>query len=100
MVARKALWLLIPAVAAALTASQWQDIARYMKIKQMSHGNGHPQNVPAGGRTAYPQPSNEGDGGGGRGKSQRPAGGSTARDRTGIDPQEPINDSSPNFQRG
>ena len=34
---RKALWLL-PASLAALVASQWRDIARYVKIQQMSRG--------------------------------------------------------------
>jgi hypothetical protein len=34
---RKALWLL-PASAAAVVASQWRDIARYIKIRQMSRG--------------------------------------------------------------
>jgi hypothetical protein len=30
---------------------------RYVKIRQMSYGNGHPENVPARGRAAYPHPS-------------------------------------------
>jgi hypothetical protein len=34
---RKALWLL-PAGLAAVVASQWRDIARYLKIQQMSRG--------------------------------------------------------------
>jgi hypothetical protein len=34
---RKALWLL-PASLAAVAASQWKDIARYVKIQQMSRG--------------------------------------------------------------
>lgn len=34
---RKALWLL-PASVAAVVASQWRDIARYVKIRQMSSG--------------------------------------------------------------
>ena len=34
---RKALWLL-PASLAAVVASQWKDIARYLKIHQMSRG--------------------------------------------------------------
>ncbi|HJY73199.1 MAG TPA: hypothetical protein VJ347_15585 [Streptosporangiaceae bacterium] len=34
---RKALWLL-PASVAAAVASQWRDIARYVKIRQMSSG--------------------------------------------------------------
>jgi hypothetical protein len=55
-VIRKALLLLIPLAAAGIAASQWQDITRYLKIRQMSQGNGHPENVPAGGSQAYPQP--------------------------------------------
>jgi hypothetical protein len=35
---RKALWLL-PAAVAAVVASQWRDIARYVKIRQMSQGS-------------------------------------------------------------
>ena len=31
-------------------------------------------------------------------RSQRPIGGTTARDRTGVDPQEPIDERSPNLQ--
>ena len=38
-----------------LVASQWQDIRRYLKIKQISQGHGHPENVPVEGRRAYPQ---------------------------------------------
>ena len=34
---RKALWLL-PASLAAVVASQWRDIARYLKIHRMSSG--------------------------------------------------------------
>jgi hypothetical protein len=29
---------------------------RYVKIKQMSLGGGHPENVPAGGSHSYPNP--------------------------------------------
>ena len=47
--------LLGPAVLALLAASQWADIRRYFKIKQLSLGQGHPANVPAKGRAAYPQ---------------------------------------------
>ena len=52
---RKALRLLVPVGAALLVASQWADIKRYLKIKQLSGGQGHPENVPAAGRKAYPQ---------------------------------------------
>lgn len=50
--ARKALRLLIPVGATLLVASQWTDIRRYLKIKQLS---GRPKIVPAPGRTSYPQ---------------------------------------------
>jgi hypothetical protein len=93
--ARKALGSLGVVALGALIASQRQDIVRYVKIKQMSYGNGHPENVPAGGRISYPQHD---DGAEGRGKSGRPVGGSTARDRTGIDPQDPIDSTSPDLQ--
>ena len=53
---RKLVLLLAPAAGAALIASQWRDIIRYAKIKQLSTGNGHPANVPAPGRAAYPKP--------------------------------------------
>lgn len=97
MAVRKALGLAIPAALGALVASQWQDIMRYVKIKQLSMGRGHPENVPARGRTAYPQHSTAD---GGKDKAGRPTGGSTARDRSGVDPQEPIDESSPDLQRG
>jgi hypothetical protein len=45
-------------LAAVLVASQRRDIVRYLRIKQMSLGRGHPENVPAGGRKAYPQSPN------------------------------------------
>lgn len=54
---KKALWLAIPAALAALIVTQWQDIIRYLKIKQISMGQGHPENVPAQGRIAYPEKS-------------------------------------------
>jgi hypothetical protein len=47
--------VLIPAVLAALVGSQWPDIMRYVKIRQMSQGQGHPENVPAEGTISYPQ---------------------------------------------
>jgi hypothetical protein len=53
---RKALLFMIPLAVAGAVAGQRQDIARYLKIKQMSSGTGHPENVPAGGSQAYPQP--------------------------------------------
>jgi hypothetical protein len=36
------------------------DIRRYLKIKQLSRGGGHPENVPATGRSAYPKRSRRG----------------------------------------
>jgi hypothetical protein len=50
---RKALWLL-PASMAAVVASQWRDIVRYVKIERMSVGEGNPQLVPATGQHVYP----------------------------------------------
>ena len=47
--------LLIPVGLALLVVSQWPDIRRYFKIKQLSMGQGHPANVPASGRAVYPQ---------------------------------------------
>jgi hypothetical protein len=32
-----------------------QDIIRYLRIRQMSAGQGHPEYVPAMGRAAYPR---------------------------------------------
>jgi len=52
---RKAVGVLIPVLTGALIASQWRDIMRYVKIRQMSLGQGHPENVPAEGSTVYPQ---------------------------------------------
>jgi hypothetical protein len=42
--------------AALIIASQRQDIGRYLKIKQMSAGEGHPEYVPAEGKRQYPAP--------------------------------------------
>jgi hypothetical protein len=57
VIVRKAFWLLVPAALSALLASVWPDLIRYLKIRQMSYGNGHPEIVPAGGRSSYPHPS-------------------------------------------
>jgi hypothetical protein len=48
--------LLVSGLAGAglLVLSQRQDIVRYLRIKQMSLGQGHPENVPAGGSHRYP----------------------------------------------
>jgi hypothetical protein len=44
------------AVAGMAIASQRHDIARYLKIRQMSLGDGHPNLVPASGSSSYPAP--------------------------------------------
>jgi hypothetical protein len=36
-------------------AVAWPDLRRYLKIRQISADAPHPEIVPAGGRTAYPQ---------------------------------------------
>jgi hypothetical protein len=51
----KALVLLVPVALGALAASQYKDAVRYMKIKQMSMGGGHPEYVPVEGSASYPQ---------------------------------------------
>jgi len=43
-----------------IIAGQRHDIIRYVKIKQMSMGRGHPANVPAGGSQAYPKRPGDG----------------------------------------
>jgi hypothetical protein len=53
---RKTLQVAIPAGLGLVIASQWTDIRRYLKIKQLSQGQGHPENVPAGGVQRYPHP--------------------------------------------
>jgi hypothetical protein len=58
--ARKTLGLLIPVVAALLVVSGWNDIARFLKIKRLDLGSGHPEVVPAAGRKAYPQRPGDG----------------------------------------
>jgi hypothetical protein len=57
---RKAMPVLVSAAVTLLLASQWSDIRRYLRIKQLSMGQGHPQNVPAEGRQAYPQRPGDG----------------------------------------
>jgi hypothetical protein len=47
--------LLLPASVAVLAASQWREISRYLKLRQMSSGGGHPENVPVEGQHAYPK---------------------------------------------
>jgi hypothetical protein len=61
MVIRKARLLLIPAALGLLITGQWPDIRRYLKIRQLSQGNGYPQNVPLKGTKAYPQRPGDGE---------------------------------------
>lgn len=58
---RKFLWLSVPAVLAALAASSWQDAYRYVRMRQISIGKGHPEVVPVEGRIGYAQDSAHGD---------------------------------------
>ena len=53
--ARKLLLVLLPAAVVTLVALQWREIARYVKINQMSRGEGHPKLVPAAGQHSYPR---------------------------------------------
>jgi hypothetical protein len=50
---RATVGIALSALLAALLINR-QDIARYLRIRQMSQGAGHPENVPARGRAAYP----------------------------------------------
>ena len=52
---RKMLWHSFPAVLGALVASNWQDAFRYIRMREISIGRGHPEVVPVEGRTAYVQ---------------------------------------------
>lgn len=52
---RKVLLVLILAALGLLITGQRPDIRRYLKIRQLSRGDGHPQNVPLRGTMAYPQ---------------------------------------------
>ena len=53
---REAWLLLIPAVLGLLIAAQWPDIRRYLKIKQLSQGQGTPENVPGKGNQRVSAP--------------------------------------------
>ncbi|MBO0818320.1 MAG: hypothetical protein J2P30_24570 [Actinobacteria bacterium] len=57
---RKILPVLFSAGLTLLVASQWSDIKRYLRIKRLSAGQGHPEYVPAEGRQAYPQSRGDG----------------------------------------
>jgi hypothetical protein len=54
-VIRKMLWLSFPAVLGALVASNWQDAFRYVRMREISMGSGHPEVVPVEGRKGYVQ---------------------------------------------
>jgi hypothetical protein len=56
---RKGLMMTVLVAVVAVLAGQRKDIARYVKIKRLSTGEGHPELVPAGGSVAYPQHSAE-----------------------------------------
>jgi hypothetical protein len=49
-VIRKARLFLVPTALGLLITSQWPDISRYLKIRQLSQGNGHPRTFPSRGR--------------------------------------------------
>lgn len=70
---RKTLPVLVSAGVILLLANQWSDIKRYARIKQLSMGQGHPENVPAEGRKVYPQHTGDGaaDGTGDFGSASR-----------------------------
>jgi hypothetical protein len=51
----KGILVITAAALAAALAGQRKDIVRYVKIKRLSTGEGHPELVPAGGSAAYPQ---------------------------------------------
>jgi hypothetical protein len=53
---RKVFFFVVALAGAGLIASQRQEIIRYLKVKQMSSGTGHPENVPVSGSHAYPDP--------------------------------------------
>jgi hypothetical protein len=54
-VIRKMILFAGSAAVGALVALNWQDIQRYVKMKEISFGKGHPEVVPVEGKTSYPQ---------------------------------------------
>jgi hypothetical protein len=50
----KGLRFLVLTALAVHVARQWPDVVRYLKIKQLSVGRGHPEDVPVRGRASYP----------------------------------------------
>jgi hypothetical protein len=51
----KGLRFLVLTALAVHVARQRPDVVRYLKIKQLSVGRGHPEDVPARGRASHPQ---------------------------------------------
>jgi hypothetical protein len=76
--ARKTLRVLLPVSVAVLVASQWREIARLLKISQMSRGDGHPELVPAEGQHVYAKRSRTADGTGDFDSESRGGGPSSA----------------------
>jgi len=59
---RKALWLVVPVALGAALAGGWQDITRFVKMKQMGLGpGGRPGIVPVEGKISYPQDASHAD---------------------------------------
>ena len=80
---RKARLLLVPAALGLLITSQWPDIRRYLKLRQLSQGHGHRQNVPLKGTRAYPQHPGDGEQDG-TGDFDSASRGGPAKDRSKI----------------
>jgi hypothetical protein len=57
---RKLLKISIPAALGVIVAKGLPDIRRYVAIKQMSRGRGHPEVVPMRGTQAYPKHPGDG----------------------------------------
>ena len=58
---RKLLQVSIPAAMGVLIATQWPEIRRYVQLRKMSLGQGHPENVPMRGTQAYPKHPGQGE---------------------------------------
>ncbi len=58
---RKALWLAVPVGLGVVLAAGWPDISRYLKIRQMSIGGGHPEVVPVEGAHSYAESGAQGE---------------------------------------
>src|SRR6266487_2171572 len=57
---RKLVKVSIAAAIAVLAVVQWPEVRRYAALKRMSHGQGHPENVPMRGTQAYPKHAGDG----------------------------------------